>query len=51
MLFLSQDCAGSLARMRPESHGPSVGEAAEIKGVATLEDLLMHLWPDLFEED
>jgi DNA repair protein RadA/Sms len=47
-LFISDDCAGSLAKMRPEEHGPTVGELVEIVGVADLEDLLRKLWPDLF---
>ncbi len=49
-LYISVDCASSLARMRPESHGPTVGEVVEIIGVSDLEHLLKLLWPDLFTE-
>lgn len=49
-IYISQDCAKFFGRMRPESHGPTVGEVVEIIGTADLEDLLKQLWPDLFEE-
>ncbi len=50
-LYISEDCAGALARMRPDDHGPTVGEVIEIKGVVDLEQLLRDLWPDLFVEE
>jgi len=49
-LYISNDCAGVLGKMRPESHGPTVGEIVEIIGVFDLENLLKKLWPDLFME-
>jgi len=49
-LYVSNDCAKSLGRMRPESHGPTVGEIIEIVGVSDLEYLLKQLWKDLFAE-
>lgn len=49
-LYISDDCARSLAKMRPEHHGPAVGEAVEIIGVSDLESLLEKLWADLFAE-
>jgi DNA repair protein RadA/Sms len=49
-LYVSDDCAMPLSRMRPESHGPTVGELIEIIGVPDLERLLKQLWPDLFAE-
>jgi len=49
-LYISSDCATALSRMRPESHGPTVGEVIETIGVTDLEHLLKQLWPDLFEE-
>jgi DNA repair protein RadA/Sms len=49
-IYISEDCAKSLGRMRPENHGPTVGEVVEIIGTADLEHLLRQLWPDLFAE-
>ncbi len=49
-LYISDDCAKALGRMRPDSHGPTVSEIIEIIGVSDLEDLLKQLWPDLFAE-
>lgn len=50
-LYISEECASALARMRPESHGPAVGELIEITGVSDLEQVLRQLWPDLFSEE
>lgn len=49
-IYISVDCAKSLGKMRPERHGPTVGEVAEIIGTGDLEHLLRQLWPDLFAE-
>ena len=49
-LYVSDDCAGPLGRMRPDNHGPTLGELLEIVGVPDLENLLRKLWPDLFAE-
>ncbi len=49
-IYISEDCAKSLGSMRPESHGPTVGEVVEIIATRDLEHLLRQLWPDLFAE-
>ncbi|MDZ7336126.1 MAG: AAA family ATPase [candidate division KSB1 bacterium] len=49
-LYISDECANSLGRMRPESHGQSVKEVVEIIGASELEHLLKQLWPDLYLE-
>jgi DNA repair protein RadA/Sms len=48
-VYISDECADSLAKMRPGDHSGTVGECVKIRGVATLEDLLGELWPDLFK--
>jgi len=49
-LYISDDCAKSLGKMRPDNRGPTVGELVEIIGVSDLESLLKKLWADLFAE-
>ena len=49
-VYVSEDCAGLLARMRPENPGPTVREVVKIVGVSNLEHLLQQLWPELFPE-
>jgi DNA repair protein RadA/Sms len=49
-LYISDECAQAVARMRPDSGGPAVGDLLEIIGVSDLESLLRQLWPDLFAE-
>jgi DNA repair protein RadA/Sms len=49
-LFISEECANTLGRMRPNgSAGMSVSEVVDIIGISDLEQLLKKLWPDLFE--
>lgn len=49
-LYISDECANSLGRMRPESQGQTVREVVEIIGASELEQLLKQLWPDLYLE-
>jgi DNA repair protein RadA/Sms len=46
-VYLSEECAGRLAAMRPEQSGPTVGEAVSVRAVSTLESLISSLWPEL----
>jgi len=48
-LYISEDCANSVAKMRPEKQGQTVGEVVTFRPVPTLESLLQDLWPDLFQ--
>lgn len=50
-LYISDECAGALSKMRPDSHGQTVGEVVDIVPVSDLEHLLKQLWPDLFLEE
>jgi len=47
-LYVSEDCAEALKKMRPDNHGPTVGEIIDVVGVQDLDQLLKLLWPELF---
>lgn len=48
-IFLSEDAAEELAKMRPKDGGPLVGDLVRVTGTAELPALLRQLWPALFE--
>ncbi len=44
-VYLANDVAQELARMRPDPNGPPVMEVADVRGIGDLEELLGELWP------
>jgi DNA repair protein RadA/Sms len=47
-VYIAEDVAQQLGRMRPESNGPPVMEVVDVRAVGDLEDLLGGLWPSVF---
>jgi DNA repair protein RadA/Sms len=47
VVYISEECADRLSRMRPDQSGPTVGEVLSVRGVSTLESLIHDLWPEL----
>ncbi len=45
-VYVSEECADRLSRMKPDQSGPTVGEATRVRGVASLEALISDLWPE-----
>ncbi|CEK14056.1 ATPase domain-containing protein [Chthonomonas calidirosea] len=50
-LYIAEECASELGKLRPNKDEPPVAESVEIVPVSDLERLLKTLWPDLFVED
>jgi DNA repair protein RadA/Sms len=48
-VFVAQEAVAKLSRLRVEKDGPQLGDVVEVIGVATLEDVIATIWPDLFQ--
>jgi hypothetical protein len=46
-LYISDECAARFGAMRPAEAGQTVGGVVEVRGVRTLESVIVDLWPDL----
>lgn len=46
-VFVAQEAAPKLSRLRVEKDGPQLGDVVEVIGVGNLEEVIGRLWPDL----
>lgn len=47
VVYVSEECAERLSRMRPDQSGPTVDQVSTVRGMPTLESLIHDLWPEL----